>query len=97
MSLRPKGSSALDPIAACADIAEMAKDRYQIWYASPQGAHALLEAVSAADLQEAELLVGKVVRRRRHELEPDGMVSLTNAADEDVGTPSRVGEHLIPD
>lgn len=86
----------VDPIAARADIARMTKDRYQIWYASPQGPHIPLEAVSAADVEEAELLLGKVVRRRRHELEPDGLVSLTDPADEDVGMPSRVDEHLLP-
>lgn len=74
----------------------MAKDRYQAWYASPQGPHSPLEAISAVDDQEAELLLGKIVRRRCVELEANGLVSLTNSAGEDVGTPSRVGEHLIP-
>ena len=74
----------------------MAKDRYQAWYASPEGQHSPLEAISAADDQEAELLLGKIVRRRSEELKVDGLVSLTNSAGEDVGTPSRVSEHLIP-
>ena len=74
----------------------MVKDRYQAWYTSPQGLHSPLEAISASDDQEAELLLGKVVRRRSEELEAEGLVSLTNAAGEDVGTPSRVDEYLIP-
>ena len=74
----------------------MAKDRYQAWYASPQGLQSPLDAISAADDQEAKLLLGKMVRRRSEELDEDGFVSLTNAAGEDVGMPSRVGEHLIP-
>lgn len=73
----------------------MAKDRYQAWYASPDGGHTPLEAISAADVQEADLLLGKLVRRRSAELDPEGVVSLTNSADEEVGTPVRVGEHLL--
>ena len=73
----------------------MAKDRYLAWYASPNGGHSPLGAISAADDQEAELLLGKLVRRRRAELNPEGFVSLTNSADEDVGSPARVGEHLL--
>jgi hypothetical protein len=73
----------------------MAKDRYQAWYASPEGGHAPLEAISAADDQQAELLLGKMVRRRSAELDPEGFVSLTNSAGEDVGNRSRVGEHLL--
>lgn len=75
----------------------MAKDRYQAWYASPDGGHAPLDAISANDDQQAELLLGKMVRRRVAELHPDGLVSLTNSADEEVGSRSRVGEHLIPE
>ncbi|MGA9582284.1 MAG: hypothetical protein WBR13_09990 [Allosphingosinicella sp.] len=73
----------------------MTKDRYQAWYASPHGGHSPLEAISAANDQEAALLLGKMVRRRSADLDPEGFVSLTNSADEEVGTRIRVGEHLL--
>lgn len=76
-------------------IAGMQKDRYLAWYAPPEGAHSPLGPISAASDEEAELLLSKMVRRRSAELDVDGFVSLTNAAGEDVGAPSRVGEHLI--
>ncbi|HEV2746366.1 MAG TPA: hypothetical protein VGW34_03600 [Allosphingosinicella sp.] len=66
----------------------MAKDRYQAWYASPHGGYEPLEAISSTDHEVAELLLGKMVRRRSAELDPDSLVSLTDSAGEDVGTPS---------
>lgn len=73
---------------------DMAKDRYQIWYTPAGGSPSPLEAVSADNIQEAELLLGRVVRRRRHELDRDGSVRLTDESGKDVGTVSQVSEHL---
>jgi len=73
----------------------MEKDHYQAWYTSPLGVHSPLDSISASDDQEAQLLLGKVARRRSEELDAEGLLSLTNSAGEDVGMSSRVGEHLI--
>lgn len=74
----------------------MTKDRYEVWYTSPRGVPSPLEGFPAANDDEAKLVLGKVVRRRSSDLEVDGLVSLTNEAGEEIGSPSRVGEHLIP-
>jgi hypothetical protein len=78
----------------------MEEQRYTVWLRDPHGTTSPLGAVHGQTVEEAEHVAGKLVRRRHKELAPAGLeeeaiVSLTNFREEEVGTPARVGEHLL--